>query len=368
MFEQNEFKNLIRTILQAEYLLVTLVLLYLVFPGVNVENKQNVILVTAGYIVFLTLYHFIFSKQNTNIVLSGKVFISAIFISVVVWYTGKAGSPLLNLYLVTVISTAILLPRFTTALLILFITTCLMLFDFYEYGYDLFTAQNAMIMLKQLVNFAMLCLIAYLVNMLTMHMQDAKDQIRNVSELDTLTGLLNRRAFTNILYKSYKRYVQYSGNLSIMMVDIDNLKTINDEYGRVIGDRLLALIGGSIKRSIKENDLVARYGSDEFIVMLAETGSDSAFKTAERIREGIESMPLIIEGGKEVFATVSIGITCYPETKALDELINRADLAMYESKEGGKNRTTVYAEIFAERNDELAVDLETEGTEETSLR
>jgi diguanylate cyclase (GGDEF)-like protein len=127
------------------------------------------------------------------------------------------------------------------------------------------------------------------------------------------------------------------------MIDSDSLKAVNDNYGHETGNRLLKLTVECIQRQLRQTDLIARYGGDEFVVLLPETPASGAVGVADRIRRSMEQSPLTTREGT-VNATLSIGIAAYPNHGSdLESVMERADQAMYASKSGGKNRTTMFS-------------------------
>ena len=126
------------------------------------------------------------------------------------------------------------------------------------------------------------------------------------------------------------------------MIDSDNLKTVNDTHGHDAGNRLLRQIANAVQAELRATDVPARYGGDEFIVLLPETPPKGAVDVAERIRLAIGARPLAING-QNVVASVSIGFACYPEDgRTLDALAARADRALYQAKQEGRNRVVRY--------------------------
>jgi len=122
------------------------------------------------------------------------------------------------------------------------------------------------------------------------------------------------------------------------MVDSDNLKQVNDQFGHEAGNRLLRDLVKAVQAQLRFTDVPARYGGDEFVIMLPETPARGALEVAERIRHAIEQMPFEADTGR-VPCTVSIGVATYPEDgRSMDALLARADRALYLAKDGGKNR------------------------------
>lgn len=163
---------------------------------------------------------------------------------------------------------------------------------------------------------------------------------------DGLTGLLNRRAFHDRLRSEYERFRRYGSFLSIIVADFDNLKQINDNYGHPVGDEVIKKIGDILRETSRESDVLARYGGDEFVIVLPQTNSKNAYNMAERIRKRIEAHCFRINE-QSIYATISAGVTTAPdlEINSSDDLLEAADRALYEAKRSGKNRVIV-SEFF----------------------
>jgi len=166
--------------------------------------------------------------------------------------------------------------------------------------------------------------------------------LRLQATLDALTGLGNRKTFDDALARALEQAPGDMATVCLMMVDIDNFKSINDEYGHLIGDKILRFVAETLRRSVKGRDVVARFGGDEFGVVLEETPPQGAFRLAESIRQTIEKSALKRTDTGEPIRniTVSIGVECNRPGDTPDELIDRADKALYESKKKGRNRVT----------------------------
>jgi len=159
-----------------------------------------------------------------------------------------------------------------------------------------------------------------------------------LSNLDGLTELFNHRSFHERLEKEIYRAQQYDLNFSLLMMDIDDFKKLNDTYGHLAGDQHLRSIARILKFILRETDFVARYGGEEFAVILPETPLEGARSAAERIRSSVENQDF----GKNIRVTLSIGVSSYPDHGVKkNDLIEKADKALYKAKELGKNRVCV---------------------------
>ncbi len=149
--------------------------------------------------------------------------------------------------------------------------------------------------------------------------------------------------FTSLLVNELSRSVRFKGNLSVMMLDVDNLKPVNDTHGHESGSNLIKLVGDTIKKTLRDYDIIGRFGGDEFSVLLPNTMPGQAIAAAERIRKAVYNAVLIVPDGS-VSVSISIGIALYPDHGAeAEELLNKADKALYISKNKGKNMATVFS-------------------------
>jgi diguanylate cyclase (GGDEF)-like protein len=167
--------------------------------------------------------------------------------------------------------------------------------------------------------------------------------IKNIAIYDTLTGLHNRRYFEERLGVEAQRCFYGNTPLSLVMVDIDFFKKVNDTFGHTEGDQVLCKISSLLKTSVRKKDTVARYGGEEFILILPEAGLEESFVIAERIRRLVERT--LFEVGKaQVNLTLSMGISNFPShrVKSKEELIKMADQALYDAKRGGRNRVCIF--------------------------
>jgi diguanylate cyclase (GGDEF)-like protein len=161
---------------------------------------------------------------------------------------------------------------------------------------------------------------------------------------DSLTGLYNRAAFDAALIKEMARARRHETELSVIFLDLDDFKLVNDRFGHLAGDAVLKDVGGIINNMIRSEDTAARYGGEEIVILLPETGKKNALILAERIRSKIEALNIEYED-KRIHPTVSGGLASYPiDAQSGPELIKHADFALYRAKEFGKNNITVYSQ------------------------
>ena len=191
---------------------------------------------------------------------------------------------------------------------------------------------------------APMILVAYITTMLAADIRYAVDKIKQVSDTDELTGTYNMRAFSSMLQRAFRQSVRYGHALSVVMIDSDNLKQINDTHGHESGNRLLQHLVRCIREQLRGSDVMARFGGDEFIVLLPETSNKGALEMAERIRKSIEISRFDVRTG-DTNITVSLGIASYPEDGGnLDIILEKADKAMYRAKQRGRNRVIAYTD------------------------
>ena len=159
---------------------------------------------------------------------------------------------------------------------------------------------------------------------------------------DLLTGILNRRALQPVADEEIARARRYGHPLSLLLLDLDRFKSINDRFGHDLGDRALQLSAGCFREGLRSSDRVARWGGEEFLVLLPSTGLSEAVILAQRLRQKVEQ--LHIEASPEpVRWTVSIGAAQLEEGQNWMDLLGRVDKALYQAKERGRNRVEVYA-------------------------
>jgi diguanylate cyclase (GGDEF)-like protein len=190
---------------------------------------------------------------------------------------------------------------------------------------------------RMAVLLAPIILVAYVTTMFSADIRYGLNKAMRLSEADELTGVYNRRGFAVTANRLFAQAIRYNRPASILMIDLDRLKPINDTYGHETGDHLLQLVAKCINDELRQTDVVARYGGDEFVALLPETPRTGALDTAARIRLAVAGTPLNL-GDRSLIISVSIGVAGYPEDgRSLDTLLVNADRAMYVDKQGTRD-------------------------------
>lgn len=180
-------------------------------------------------------------------------------------------------------------------------------------------------------------------------------QLKEASSTDGLTGLYNHRAFLDRLEQEFYRAQRYGTDLSILIIDLDGFKQVNDNFGHLVGDEVLKKVAKSLRENVRTSDFVARYGGDEFAVILPETSRNEAIAVAEKLRKNVEAQDYRVNS-KSIKLTLSIGISYYSaKHRSFFDMIEEADRAMYLAKERGKN-TVVLSEERVEGPKEIEFD------------
>jgi diguanylate cyclase (GGDEF)-like protein len=164
------------------------------------------------------------------------------------------------------------------------------------------------------------------------------EESRLLARHDALTGLFNRRAFSEAAETEIQRCTRHAVPLSAMLLDIDHFKRINDTHGHQAGDTVLRVVGKTLGATARRSDICARWGGEEFIIVLAQTDSQSALQAAERVRQLLEGLHIENDAGIHIPVTASIGVTSLYMTDTLETFLDRADKAMYLAKSTGRNR------------------------------
>lgn len=338
--EHADLRNFARTVAEINWLLIILVLLWHFYKG---TPEDNVSAVMGGLVVFTVItvalhYLGLFPKPRRGL-LAVESWIMIAFITWVLYFTGGLGSSLTSLYYLPVIVSALTLGQAATLLQMGLVAAC---YVFLGYSDDV-----SFLSLSTIGNLAAdlapMVLVAYITTMLSSDILNALARVKLISETDELTGIYNVRAFNSLAAHEFQQASRYRRGLSILMIDSDSLKKVNDSLGHEAGDKLIRAVVAGMRGAIKSTDIIARYGGDEFVCLLPGAGPDDAARVGERIRARIAEAPLQIDD-QTVPVSVSIGVASYPlHGDKLDLIARNADKALYLSKTQGRNRVTVYS-------------------------
>ncbi|MFH2043900.1 MAG: sensor domain-containing diguanylate cyclase [Pseudomonadota bacterium] len=166
----------------------------------------------------------------------------------------------------------------------------------------------------------------------------SEEKYKQLSIVDDLTGLFNKRHLNIQLEGEIQRALRYDRPLSLLMMDIDNFKQVNDTHGHSQGDQVLAGLARMLKSCIRNSDIAFRYGGEEMVVILTETPIEGCAQIAERVRQSCASLPFPVNSSKDIIVTLSIGATQYVSGETQNDFVSRADQNMYCAKKKGKNR------------------------------
>ena len=253
-----------------------------------------------------------------------------IFITGVLWFTGKSSSPLLNLYLLPIILSALTLGRLVTLLQVAAIAICHLLLAASTPGLDVASLFYASQAVGQLAPFL---LVAYLTTTLSADITEARERIENLAQTDALTGLYNLRMFNEVWQREHAASERDRGVYSLLLIDMDKLKDINDDFGHEAGNSAIKLVAQCLQRSIRNSDYAARFGGDEFAVLLPGASPDIAEAVVKRVRHNVYKTTLDLRS-RMIRCSVSIGLVNYPkDARDMREILSMADRKMYRDKE-----------------------------------
>jgi diguanylate cyclase (GGDEF)-like protein len=215
-------------------------------------------------------------------------------------------------------------------------------YGFFNKGAAAILGQPFLLILPKIANIIAGCLVLFI--LLLQWLPNAARERTNLGRLasvDGMTGLLNRQRFLELAEKEFERCRRYHRPLSMLMIDIDNFKQINDRYGHDIGDKVIVGIAKICRSISRDTDITARLGGEEFGMLVPETAQHDAVSFAERLRVAISETRISLPEG-ELLATVSIGVAEQSVEIELADLMKHADLALYDAKRSGRNRVCPY--------------------------
>jgi diguanylate cyclase (GGDEF)-like protein len=318
-----------------EILCLVLAALVLIWSGALAAQMWPVIGLLVAFalaIVGFRRRRFLPGRSRTRLVIESWSMV--IFITGVMWFTGKGGSPLFNLYLLPIILSALTLGRVVTLLQVAAIAICHLLLAMTTPGVDVISLFYASQAVGQLAPFL---LVAYLTTALSADITEARERIENLAQTDSLTGLYNIRMFNEVWQREHDACERNGGIYALLMIDMDKLKEINDVFGHEAGNSAITLVAQSLQRSIRNTDHAARFGGDDFAVLLPGASPEVAEAVIKRVRHNVYKTTLDLRS-RMIRCSVSVGVVNYPkDSKDMRELRSLADDNMYRDKELRRN-------------------------------
>jgi len=252
------------------------------------------------------------------------------FISAALWFSGKNSSPLLNLYLLPIILSALTLGRLVTLLQVAVICVCHLLLAAATPGVDVLSLFYASQAVGQLAPFL---LVAFLTTSLSADITEARERIEDLAQNDALTGLYNPRKFNEVWKREHDAAERDRGVYALLIIDMDRLKDINDDFGHEAGNSAITLVATCLQRSIRGTDYAARLAGDDFAVLLPGASPEIAEAVVKRVRHNVYKTTLDLRS-RMIRCSVSIGVVNYPkDSRDMRELQSLGDRKMYRDKE-----------------------------------
>jgi diguanylate cyclase (GGDEF)-like protein len=328
---KEELRRFVRSTTAVELLCLLLVALVLLLTRDLAALPLAVIALMAAFAASIALFRWRrFFPRQTRLKLAIESWTMVVFTTGILWFTGKIASPLVNLYLLPIIVSALTLGRFVTMLQVGLIAVCHMALAAATPGVDVFSLDYLSRVGGALLPYLV---VAYLTTTLSSDINEAREHIENLAQTDSLTGLLNLRAFNERWRSLHSASTQQRAEYAVIMVDLDKLKHLNDTYGHDAGNSALSLVARCLQRCIRGSDFAARFGGDEFIALLAPATSEVADAVVKRLRNSVFATTLDLRS-RMVRCSISVGVAMFPKDgRDMRELLALADRRMYKEKD-----------------------------------
>jgi diguanylate cyclase (GGDEF)-like protein len=329
--ERAQLRGFARSIAEVEWLLFVVILVYLFVAQPALENPLIVIGALAVFALALLILRYTPRfRLRAQLKIALEILAMAGLLTVVLSQMGGETSALVNLYLLPVVAAALALGKRATALVTTLVCLCYLLLATIDAGPQSLDRNVFAEALVMLVPFA---LVAFLTAMLAENIRRANSRLRDLADRDELTNLMNISAFMRLAERDHKKTARKQGAYSILLVDVDQLKQINDTYGHEAGNKALRVVAEALLRVTGSEDLVARFGGDEFVSYLADSEVIDATDVARRLRSVVYAATFEVNMDI-VRVQVSVGVANYPlDGESLEKVMAVADRAMYTDKE-----------------------------------
>lgn len=329
--DQAELRGVARNVADGAWLLLVLAGLYVLTPDSQPLRPMLAAGAIATYAVLTLALRFLPAfRRETRLKIVVQLLAMIVFTTIFLFSMATSASLLLVLYLLPVIISALTLGRWPTVAVTLLSVAGFLLAALLRHPAGLPSGRE----ITELgIALAPFLLVAYVAALLAHEIDTAKQRIRTLSETDELTGLANLRAFSRLHRLEHERAIRHDRVYSIIVMDLDGLKQINDGFGHETGDRAIVVLANVIARLIRATDAAARFGGDEFVLLLSESDAEDAGRIALRIRSAVERCTIEV-GGRMVHLSVSTGMASFPhDADDPRELVAVADQAMYRDKQ-----------------------------------
>jgi diguanylate cyclase (GGDEF)-like protein len=322
-----------RVVRIASWGFIAATLVIVAVSGLWPQTQDAIFVLLALAALFVLVVHDILPSSTlgaAKFVVEGSVAIT--FATLLIMFTGREASPFFFVFPLIVAGAALVVGEAVTLALAAFATLGYLVALLVGHPGPISSVTVATVA----INLTALILLAYVAMVIAREQRRARDAAIRLSTVDPLTGLFTRTFFFAAVDREIARSARSGRGFCLLMMDLDELKSINDRYGHFVGDRVLRGVGEVIRAGVRRIDTAARYGGDEFVVLLPETEATGAYVLAEKIRLGAADLNL---PGVAARTSLSVGVVSYPDDgRTSDELMISADQAMYASKRGGKNR------------------------------
>jgi diguanylate cyclase (GGDEF)-like protein len=320
----------LRSTQSIEILCLLLAALVLVWSGTLVAQPWAIVPVLAFAAAIAMFRARAFFPGRTRTRLSIESWSMVVFVTAVLWFTDKSSSPLFNLYLLPIILSALTLGRLVTLLQVAVIALCHLALASASPHIDVLSLAYASQVVGQIAPFL---LVAFLTTTLSADITEARERIENLAQTDSLTGLYNPRTFNEIWQREHASSEGGRGTYSLLMIDIDRLKNINETFGHEAGNSAITLVAECLQRSIRASDTAARLGGDEFGVLLPGATPEMADSVVKRVRHNVYKTTLDLRS-RMIRCTVSVGVVCYPKDgRDLRDLLSAVEEKVHRDKE-----------------------------------
>jgi diguanylate cyclase (GGDEF)-like protein len=326
---QAELRGFARSIAEVEWLLLVLVTLYFYVTRPDLAHDYRVVGVLVGFAASVLVLRYGPLRVGAQLKIMLETVLMVAFLTLILAFAGLRANPLVNLYLLPIITASLALGRTASVAIVALVCGC--------YGLLIVLGSDPATLGKALVTDAIgilapFMLVAFLTTLLVQNIHSARDRIRILSDRDELTGLLSMSAFARLAGLEHAAAQNAASAYALLMVDVDRLKAMNETYGYAAGNAALRLVAEALLRAVRDSDTVARFGGDEFVVCLSNVDRALAEEIAQRIRNVVFATTLAVNV-RMVRLKVNVGVASFPRDGAsLEALMARADRAMHEDK------------------------------------